>query len=131
MPDPSPALPAAIVALGPSGAALGRRVCGLLPGAELHGPRAAPGDWDQTYDRLVPQYLDADGQLGAVRDSDLDQRNGSAPSLGACPERPHTRSSVGVSDRRPGEGDQPFRLDLNPAQPLVLRYHALLATGIA
>jgi SAM-dependent methyltransferase len=83
------------------------------------------------YDRLVPQYLDADGQLGAVRDSDLDQRNGSAPSLGACPERPHTRSSVGVSDRRPGEGDQPFRLDLNPAQPLVLRYHALLATGIA
>src|SRR5580658_6900568 len=54
MPDPSPALPAAIVALGSSGAALGRRVCGLLAGAELHGPRTAPGDWDQTYDRLMP-----------------------------------------------------------------------------
>src|ERR1700733_10629497 len=54
MPRPSPALPVAIVVLGPSAAALGRRVRDLLPGAELHGPRAAPGDWDRAYDRVVP-----------------------------------------------------------------------------
>ena len=45
---------AAIVVLGPSGAALGRRVCELLPGARLHGPHAVPGEWDEVYDRLVP-----------------------------------------------------------------------------
>jgi cobalt-precorrin 5A hydrolase/precorrin-3B C17-methyltransferase len=45
---------AAIVVLGPSGAALGRRVRDLLPGALLHGPRTAPGDWDEVYDRVVP-----------------------------------------------------------------------------
>src|SRR6185312_4906677 len=38
--------------------------------------------------------------------------------MGAGPERPHTWSSVGVSDRRPGDGDQPFRLDPNLIQPL-------------
>jgi cobalt-precorrin 5A hydrolase/precorrin-3B C17-methyltransferase len=54
MPQPKPALPAAIVALGPSAAALGRRVRELLPGAELHGPRTTPGEWDQVYDRAVP-----------------------------------------------------------------------------
>jgi cobalt-precorrin 5A hydrolase/precorrin-3B C17-methyltransferase len=45
---------AAIVVLGASGAALGRRVSALLPGAQLHGPRAIAGDCDETYDRLVP-----------------------------------------------------------------------------
>jgi cobalt-precorrin 5A hydrolase / cobalt-factor III methyltransferase / precorrin-3B C17-methyltransferase len=45
---------AAIVVLGPSGAALGRKARDLLTGAKLHGPRAHAGDWDETYDRLVP-----------------------------------------------------------------------------
>jgi cobalt-precorrin 5A hydrolase/precorrin-3B C17-methyltransferase len=51
-----PTLPtgAAIVALGPGGAALGRRVCAVLPGARLYGPRARPDDWDEAYDRVVP-----------------------------------------------------------------------------
>jgi cobalt-precorrin 5A hydrolase/precorrin-3B C17-methyltransferase len=46
---------AAILVLGPSGAALGRRVRDLLPEARLYGPRHHPGDWDEAYDRLVPQ----------------------------------------------------------------------------
>ena len=45
---------AAVVVLGPGGAALGRRVCAVLPGARLYGPRASPGDWDEAYDRVVP-----------------------------------------------------------------------------
>ena len=45
---------AAIVVLGPGGAALGRRACAALPGARLYGPRAHPGDWDEAYDRLIP-----------------------------------------------------------------------------
>jgi cobalt-precorrin 5A hydrolase/precorrin-3B C17-methyltransferase len=45
---------AAILVLGPGGAALGRRVRDFLPGARLHGPRHQRGDWDETYDRLVP-----------------------------------------------------------------------------
>jgi cobalt-precorrin 5A hydrolase / cobalt-factor III methyltransferase / precorrin-3B C17-methyltransferase len=51
-----PALPtgAAVVVLGPGGAALGRRVCSVLPGARLYGPRAQAGDWDEAYDRVVP-----------------------------------------------------------------------------
>ena len=44
----------AVVVLGPSGAALARKVRDLLPDARLHGPRAYPGDWDETYDRLLP-----------------------------------------------------------------------------
>jgi cobalt-precorrin 5A hydrolase/precorrin-3B C17-methyltransferase len=44
----------AIVAFGRSGLALGRRLRAGLPGALLHGPRAHPGDWDETYDRAVP-----------------------------------------------------------------------------
>src|SRR5260221_69124 len=40
----TPRLPhgAAVVVLGPSGAALGRRIRDLLPGATLFGPRAHP-----------------------------------------------------------------------------------------
>ncbi len=51
-----PGLPtgAAVVVLGSGGAALGRRVCEVLPGARLYGPRAQPGDWDEAYDRVVP-----------------------------------------------------------------------------
>jgi cobalt-precorrin 5A hydrolase / precorrin-3B C17-methyltransferase len=55
-----PALPggAAVVVLGPGAAALGRRVCGVLPGARLYGPQArsgdGDGDWDEAYQRLVP-----------------------------------------------------------------------------
>jgi len=45
---------AAIVVLGPSGAALGARVRDLLPGARLHGPRAVPGAWDEAYDHVAP-----------------------------------------------------------------------------
>src|SRR6266550_1851186 len=51
-----PVLPtgAAVVVLGPGGAALGRRVCAVLPGARLYGPRTQAGDWDDAYDRVVP-----------------------------------------------------------------------------
>ncbi|HYU13973.1 MAG TPA: precorrin-3B C(17)-methyltransferase [Stellaceae bacterium] len=45
---------AAIIVLGPSGAELGRKVRDLLPGARLYGPRASPGDWDETYERVLP-----------------------------------------------------------------------------
>ena len=45
---------AAIVVLGRSGAALGRRVRTLLPGAVLYGPRARLADWDVSYDRAAP-----------------------------------------------------------------------------
>jgi cobalt-precorrin 5A hydrolase/precorrin-3B C17-methyltransferase len=41
----------AIVVLGPGGAAVARRVRTALPGARLHGPRAHPADWDESYDR--------------------------------------------------------------------------------
>ncbi len=42
----------AIVVLGPGGAVLGRRLREALAGARLHGPRAHPGDWDDSYDRV-------------------------------------------------------------------------------
>ena len=61
-----PVLPtgAAVVVLGPGGAALGRRVCGVLPGARLYGPRVHKGDWDEAYDRVVPLLAElfADGR---------------------------------------------------------------------
>jgi cobalt-precorrin 5A hydrolase / precorrin-3B C17-methyltransferase len=41
----------AIVTLGGDGASLGRRLRAMSPRARLHGPRAYPGDWDETYDR--------------------------------------------------------------------------------
>ena len=52
----TPALPgnAAIVVLGPSAAALGRRICALLPGARLFGPKGRGEDWDESYHRVVP-----------------------------------------------------------------------------
>src|SRR5256714_10330656 len=42
----------AVVVLGPGGAALGRRLRTALAGARLHGPRAHPSDWDESYDRV-------------------------------------------------------------------------------
>jgi len=42
----------AVVVLGPGGAGLGRRLRAALAGARLHGPRAHPGDWDESYDRV-------------------------------------------------------------------------------
>ena len=55
MPD-RPRLPngTAVIVLGASGTALGRQVCSLLPGAQLHGPRKIPGEWDAAYDNVVP-----------------------------------------------------------------------------
>jgi cobalt-precorrin 5A hydrolase / precorrin-3B C17-methyltransferase len=44
---------AAIVVLGPGGAALGRRVRDSLPGASLCGPRTLPEDWDEPFDRAA------------------------------------------------------------------------------
>ncbi|MGE3944116.1 MAG: precorrin-3B C(17)-methyltransferase [Alphaproteobacteria bacterium] len=44
----------AIVVLGPGGAALGRRVRDLLPGAELFAPRGRVGNSDHAYDSLIP-----------------------------------------------------------------------------
>src|SRR5215470_15167151 len=40
----------AVVVLGQSGAALGCSLRAALPGARLHGPKAHPGDWDESYD---------------------------------------------------------------------------------
>ena len=42
----------AVVVLGPGGAALGRRLRTAIAGARLHGPRAHPSDWDESYDRV-------------------------------------------------------------------------------
>jgi cobalt-precorrin 5A hydrolase/precorrin-3B C17-methyltransferase len=42
----------AIIVLGPSGAALGRRLRDALPGSRLHGPRATSADWDESYERV-------------------------------------------------------------------------------
>ncbi len=42
----------AVIVLGSGGAALGRRLRTALAGARLHGPRAHPGDWDESYDRV-------------------------------------------------------------------------------
>jgi cobalt-precorrin 5A hydrolase/precorrin-3B C17-methyltransferase len=42
-----------VVVLGTAGgAALGRRLRTALAGARLHGPRAHPGDWDESYDQV-------------------------------------------------------------------------------
>jgi len=44
---------AAVVVLGPSSAALGRRLCAILPGAMLGAPRAIATAHDEPYDRLA------------------------------------------------------------------------------
>jgi len=51
-----------VVVLGPGGAALGRLVCDLLPGARLYGPRSRPGaradDYDEVYDRVMALFAE-------------------------------------------------------------------------
>ena len=50
---------AAVVVLGASAAALGRRIRDLLPEARLHGPRTTTTEnWDEAYDRVVPHLAD-------------------------------------------------------------------------
>jgi cobalt-precorrin 5A hydrolase/precorrin-3B C17-methyltransferase len=44
----------AIIALGPADAPLGRQLQAGLPGSRLHGPRAHPADWDESYERASP-----------------------------------------------------------------------------
>ena len=44
----------AIIVLGRTDAALGRRLRAALPGSRLHGPRAHPADWDESYERASP-----------------------------------------------------------------------------
>src|SRR5438067_12532641 len=44
---------AAIVVLGPSGAGIAERARALLPGAQVHGPRAQARDYDDSYDRAT------------------------------------------------------------------------------
>ena len=44
----------AIIVLGPTAAALGRRLQAALPGSRLHGPSAHPADWDESYERASP-----------------------------------------------------------------------------
>ncbi len=59
-----PVLPSrvAVVVLGPGGAALGRLVCEMLPGARLYGPRGRPGtragDYDEAYDRVMALFAE-------------------------------------------------------------------------
>jgi len=60
----------AVVVLGPGGAALGRRLRTALAGARLHGPRAHPGDWDESYDRVSTH-------IGALFDA-------GRPIIGVC-----------------------------------------------
>jgi cobalt-precorrin 5A hydrolase/precorrin-3B C17-methyltransferase len=43
----------AVIVLGSGGAALGRRLRAELPGARLHGPRAHPDEWDESYDGVA------------------------------------------------------------------------------
>lgn len=53
MTDPLPQ-GAAVIVLGPSGAAAGRRARDALPGARLYGPASRRGEWEMRYERLVP-----------------------------------------------------------------------------
>src|SRR4051794_19955851 len=57
---------AAVIVLGPGGAALGRRVRDLLPRAELFGPRGRIADVDHTYERVVPLLEELFAAGGAV-----------------------------------------------------------------
>jgi cobalt-precorrin 5A hydrolase / precorrin-3B C17-methyltransferase len=54
----------AIVVLGPSAAALARRLQMALPGARVHGPQAHGGAWDEVYEAAIAHIagLFADGR---------------------------------------------------------------------
>jgi cobalt-precorrin 5A hydrolase/precorrin-3B C17-methyltransferase len=80
----------AIVALGTSAAPIGRQLRAALSGAELHGPRADPGNWDESYDRVMPHIarLFAQGRpiLGLCASGILIRAI--APLLGAKADEP-------------------------------------------
>jgi cobalt-precorrin 5A hydrolase / precorrin-3B C17-methyltransferase len=42
-----------IFVLGRGGISIGQRLRSAIPGAQLHGPRREPGDWDQFYDHAA------------------------------------------------------------------------------
>ena len=92
MPDIADPLPGdiAIVALGASAAPIGRQLRSALGGAELHGPRADPGNWDESYDRVMPHIarLFAQGRpiLGLCASGILIRAI--APLLGAKEDEP-------------------------------------------
>jgi cobalt-precorrin 5A hydrolase/precorrin-3B C17-methyltransferase len=48
----------AIVVLGPTASAFGRRLQAALPGSRLHGPRARSGDYDVIYERVSTHLAD-------------------------------------------------------------------------
>ncbi len=80
----------AVVVLGPGGAALGRRLRTALAGARLHGPRAHPGDWDETYDRVsthIGQLFEAGRPIVGICAAGILIRS-VAPFLGAKQEEP-------------------------------------------
>src|SRR5215831_8185319 len=80
----------AIVVLAEGGAGLGRRLRAMLPGARLHGPRARPGDWDETYDRVavhIAQLFEAGHSIVGLCASGIHIRS-VAPFLAAKREEP-------------------------------------------
>jgi cobalt-precorrin 5A hydrolase / precorrin-3B C17-methyltransferase len=80
----------AIIVLGPSGAALGRRLRDALPGSRLHGPHGINGDWDQSYERVfveIARLFEAGRPIVGLCASGILIRS-VAPMLGAKHEEP-------------------------------------------
>jgi len=80
----------AVVVLGPGGAGLGRRLRTALAGARLHGPRAHPGAWDESYDRAsthIGGLFDAGRPIVGICASGILIRS-VAPFLAAKQEEP-------------------------------------------
>ena len=80
----------AVIVLGPGSAALGRRLRTALAGARLHGPRAHPGDWDESYDRVsahIGQLFEAGRPIIGICASGILIRS-VAPFLAAKQEEP-------------------------------------------
>jgi cobalt-precorrin 5A hydrolase/precorrin-3B C17-methyltransferase len=80
----------AIIVLGPSGAALGRRLRDALSGSRLHGPRAITGDWDESYERAsaeIARLFEAGRPIIGLCASGILIRS-VAPMLGAEREEP-------------------------------------------
>src|SRR5437660_12626876 len=80
----------AVVVLGPGGAPLGRRLRTALAGSRLHGPRAHPGDWDESYDRAsthIGGLFDAGRPIVGICASGILIRS-VAPFLAAKQEEP-------------------------------------------
>src|SRR6202030_2618270 len=86
----------AVVVLGPGGAALGRRLRTALAGARLHGPRAHPGAWDESYDRAsthIGGLFDAGRPIVGICASGILIRS-VAPFLAAKQEEPAIDADV-------------------------------------